>query len=495
LNTNAANVGFNDPTPAAPVGGNTGTTVGAQRLIAFQRAADIWGALLDSGVEIRIQASFSSLICSANSATLGMAGPIQVLGDFSGARVPGTWYAAALANKVAGRDLIPGDPKTNADDIRATCTSDLGGANCLAGTGWYYGLDDNHGSDIDLVTVLLHEFGHGFGFLTFADLTSGQELMGRPDIFESNIFDADAGKLWSAMTPAERAASAVKTGKLFWAGDAVTTGVQTTLRGTPTLTVSSPASVAGDYAVGTASFGAALTNGGLTGTLVAALDAADAAGSSTFDACSSLTNVPAVAGKVALIDRGTCTFVVKAKNAQNAGAIAAVIADNVDTASPSGLGGDDTTVTIPAVCVTKANGATLRASLDAGVTVRLGLDPSHLGGAAADNRHLLLYAPSTIESGSSISHWDTSAFPNLLMEPNISSDLKHEVDLTLPLLRDIGWFADLDDDGVPDGQDNCSNVPNPDQADANHNGIGDACERFLSRSPRHGSTRVIKTPR
>ena len=69
------------PTPATPLGGNTGTTVGEQRLIAFQRAADIWGSLLDSGVEIRIQASFTPLTCDATSATLGSAGPIQVLGD------------------------------------------------------------------------------------------------------------------------------------------------------------------------------------------------------------------------------------------------------------------------------------------------------------------------------------------------------------------------------------------------------------------------------
>ena len=39
INGNAAGVGFNDPTPAAPVGGNTGTTLGEQRLIAFQHAA------------------------------------------------------------------------------------------------------------------------------------------------------------------------------------------------------------------------------------------------------------------------------------------------------------------------------------------------------------------------------------------------------------------------------------------------------------------------
>jgi hypothetical protein len=54
---------------------------------------------------------------------------------------------------------------------------------------------------------------------------------------------------------------------------------------------------------------------------------------------------------------------------------------------------------------------------------------------------MLLYAPNPVEPGSSISHWDTSAHPNLLMEPNLSSDLQHNVDLTLPLLRDIGWFA------------------------------------------------------
>ena len=45
-NTNGAGVGFNDPTPAAPVGGNPGTTVGAQRLYVFQYAANIWGGIL-----------------------------------------------------------------------------------------------------------------------------------------------------------------------------------------------------------------------------------------------------------------------------------------------------------------------------------------------------------------------------------------------------------------------------------------------------------------
>jgi hypothetical protein len=56
-----------------------------------------------------------------------------------------------------------------------------------------------------------------------------------------------------------------------------------------------------------------------------------------------------------------------------------------------------------------------------------------------------MFAPNPFESGSSVSHWDSSAFPNQLMEPNINDDLTHSVtppqDLTFSLLRDIGWLV------------------------------------------------------
>ncbi len=52
----------------------------------------------------------------------------------------------------------------------------------------------------------------------------------------------------------------------------------------------------------------------------------------------------------------------------------------------------------------------------------------------------MLYAPNPVQTGSSVSHWDISALPNLLMEPAINSDLDHTVDLTLEQMRDIGWF-------------------------------------------------------
>ncbi len=89
--------------------------------------------------------------------------------------------------------------------------------------------------------------------------------------------------------------------------------------------------------------------------------------------------------------------------------------------------------------------------------------------------------PTPPQPGSTISHWDDIASPNLLMEPNISDDLGHDVDLTLPLFEDLGWSGDdADGDGIPDAADNCPGVFNPDQADGDGDGIGDACDRSVT---------------
>ena len=72
-NNDAAGVGFNDATPAAPVGGNPGTTIGQQRLNVFTQAASIWGALLPDPVTIVVGAQFTALSCNSTSAVLGSA--------------------------------------------------------------------------------------------------------------------------------------------------------------------------------------------------------------------------------------------------------------------------------------------------------------------------------------------------------------------------------------------------------------------------------------
>ena len=76
------------------------------------------------------------------------------------------------------------------------------------------------------------------------------------------------------------------------------------------------------------------------------------------------------------------------------------------------------------------------------MVARIGIDPAQLAGADKAG-HVMLYTPNPFQSGSSVSHWDTSAFHNLLMEPAINSDLTRHLDapydLTLPFMKDIGW--------------------------------------------------------
>jgi len=458
VNGNAPGVGFNDPTPAAPVGGNSGTTLGQQRLIAFQHAAGIWGATLDSNVEIQILATFEPLSCGPTSAVLGSAGTRFIWANFGGvppfpgAEFADTWYHQALANKRGGFNLNPGEP-----DIRARFNVNLGNTGCLTGIGWYLGLDNNHGTQIDLVTVLLHEFAHGLGFSQFASVTSGAEINDWTDIYGRNILDTTTGETWDQMTNTERVASAINPRRVVWIGPEVTSAVPAVLSpGTPLLRVNSPPAIAGVYAVGTAAFGPPLSSPGVTGNVVQALDPLDAVGPTTFDACSPLTNAAAVAGNIALVDRGTCGFIVKVKNAQNAGAIGVLVADNAAGAPPAGLGGADPTITIPSVRITLPDGNTIKANLASGVNATLGVDLAVYAGVDPYGR-ALLYTPNPVQPGSSISHFDTIAFPNQLMEPAINADLTHSVqppeDMTLPEMRDVGWFPDADVDGVPDNID------------------------------------------
>lgn len=451
VNFDGPGEGFNDPTPATPVGGNSGTTVGEQRLIAFQHAAAIWGAQLDSAVEIRIRASFDPLTCSPSSGVLGSAGTIQIFGNFPGATRAGTWHHAALANKLAGVDLAPGAPGSNADDLVARFNSDLGKATCLAGSGWYYGLDSNGGAGkIDLVTVLLHEFAHGLGFANFVDEGSGSQPLNLPDVYSVKTLDLTTGKTWDQMTNAERVQSAINSRRVAWTGANVTAAVPSVLQlGTPLLTVSAPSSVAGVYPVGSASFGPALTATGVTGQVVLVNDGVG----TTSDGCSAFAGV---AGKIALIDRGTCAFTIKVKAAQDAGAIAVIIADNAAGGPPAGMSGTDASIVIPSVRITLADGNTLKAALGSGVVATLGVNLSVRAGADPLGR-ALLNAPSPVQPGSSISHFDPLAIPNQLMEPSINSDLTHRVsapaDLSLALLRDVGWYKDSDLDQIPDETD------------------------------------------
>jgi Zn-dependent metalloprotease len=151
-----------------------------------------------------------------------------------------------------------------------------------------------------------------------------------------------------------------------------------------TLAVNSPAAIAGSYPAGFAQFGPALTPGGLTGDVVLVDDGVGnatpptgAAGNlSVMDGCETpFVNAAAVAGRIAMMYRGTCGFAVKAKNAQLNGAIGVIIANHA--AGGNGfinMAGVDPTITIPSLSVGNANGELIRAQLGGTVnaTLRVG---------------------------------------------------------------------------------------------------------------------------
>ncbi|HEU4621599.1 MAG TPA: PA domain-containing protein [Burkholderiaceae bacterium] len=450
VNGDPPGIGFNDPTPAAPVGGNDGTTLGEQRLNVFKTVASIWGRKLKSDVPISVLSFFQPLPCQVDRGVLGAAGSITVWTDFEGAR-PRSWYPSALANKIAGVDLFADTQPDGSDlDIIAFFNGNLGKPDCLANTSFYLGLDGQAGTRIDLLTTVLHEVGHGLGFATFTDESNG-ELFGAPEqpqpsIWDYHLYDNTFNKTWADMTSDERKQSAIIPRNLAWSGKHVQRAAPRVLdRGTPELFLFGPG-LNRFYLIGLAQFGPPITKEAIAAPLAQVVDQFDGRGF----ACSPLnqTNAENVAGKVAVIDRGGgCTYTEKVKNAQVAGAKAVIIVDNTLLSPPPDLGGSDSTIDIPSVRVTRDDGAQIKASIASSASTYLPIavlfeNKFKLAGADYLQR-VYLYTSNPVQVGSSISHYDTSARPNLLMEPFLNSDQRIAVsapyDLTLELLRDIGW--------------------------------------------------------
>ncbi|MGB1210242.1 MAG: thrombospondin type 3 repeat-containing protein [Lacinutrix venerupis] len=136
------------------------------------------------------------------------------------------------------------------------------------------------------------------------------------------------------------------------------------------ITINAPSGIAGDYLSNpTSFFGPEITsvisaelilaNGTVpfTGTNgETSTNALEGCGPSTID----------MTGKIALIRRGTCTFIEKVKAAQNAGAIGVIIMNNVDEPLIN-MSGDDNTITIPAVIISQTDGDIIEAAVNAGV--------------------------------------------------------------------------------------------------------------------------------
>ncbi len=226
INVDGPNEGLNDPTPVAPVGGNMGTTLGQQRLLAAQFAADIWSPLLVSDVEIRVEFKFDPLGGEPTRAVLAFAGPTTGNFNFSGALQVDTVYVPALADALAKMDL---DPTSN--DIASTANSDIDGNVVLGTSRFYYGLDRNSGNNIDFVSTFAHELGHGLGFLSFIDRDTGAKpsvMTPQGDVLELDdaymvhlIHRGAAPEDFPSMTDAQRLTALTSGPDLRWNGPLV----------------------------------------------------------------------------------------------------------------------------------------------------------------------------------------------------------------------------------------------------------------------------------
>lgn len=454
-NVDDPNEGYNDLTPATPIGGNTGTTLGEQRQLVMQYAFATWGARLNSAPTIVVRSSFQSLGCDENSGTLAAAGSLLVHADFPGVPNPDFIYPVALANAITGTDinaqiegLIPGEPDQLTsptdnpseinDEIVVTVNADIGEPDCLSGSSFYMGLDNQPTpGTIDLLNILMHELAHGLGFQDFFNPTTGQLSFGRFDIYSSFLFDNVSGLTIPEQPDSAARVEAINNpGELVWLGENVNASAASQLDAEQALVVNTPASISGDYAFGTASFGPLAGPENFSGTVILANDDA---GVSPNDACEPLINTDEISGNIALIDRDDCNFDDKVQFAQDAGATAVIIA-NTQGRGLVQMGGDSTTVTIPSISISNADGDTLRSELENGVTVSIVTSSSILRGADSQGR-VKLFSPDPPEGGSSVSHFDFSAFPNLLMEPAASPGILSavNVDLTDELFSDLGW--------------------------------------------------------
>ncbi|WP_430462667.1 tandem-95 repeat protein [Thalassolituus sp. LLYu03] len=216
VNGDGAGEGFNDTTSVSAVGGNTETTLGAQRLAVFNKAAEILNAQFDISVTVQVNSQFNPLSCTTTSATLGSAGPSLVSYVYDASISNYRAYPDALANQLQGSDVNSGV------EITAQFNSNLGNTGCLTGYGWYLGFDAPTGTLNSLLSVVLHELMHGMGFLSMMGSDgSPPATYGPDDVWDEYtrlLYDATQAALVTSLNQTQRAASALNDTNLQWNG-------------------------------------------------------------------------------------------------------------------------------------------------------------------------------------------------------------------------------------------------------------------------------------
>lgn len=197
------NEGFNDP------------VIGAARRGAFEAALDMWGQALDGTVPVVVDIAMDPLGGTGTNAILASTGTTTLHTGFFGSS-SNSVYGAALGNQLSQRDV--NGPERS--EMRVTFNADVDGPTVLGSVGFYYGSDTRAGSDIDFITVALHELGHGLNFFDLIDPGGGGWLaFDLPGIFDRQVRRLGVGSL-ATMRNAERVA-AITSGMIVWNGPSV----------------------------------------------------------------------------------------------------------------------------------------------------------------------------------------------------------------------------------------------------------------------------------
>ena len=158
--------------------------LGEARRTAFEAAVAIWADALPGSVPVIIATRMVPFGGSGTGALLAQAGSVTVHRNFGGGATPSTWYSAAVASQIIDSDINGAD----LPEISVDFNSDLDDNVVLGSVGWYYGLDAEPGTDIDLITIALHELAHGLGFFSQIEpVAGGWQIANNPSSFDRRL--------------------------------------------------------------------------------------------------------------------------------------------------------------------------------------------------------------------------------------------------------------------------------------------------------------------
>jgi Zn-dependent metalloprotease len=146
-----------------------------------------------------------------------------------------------------------------------------------------------------------------------------------------------------------------------------------------TMEITSPAGAAGDCTAAPASFGPVFGQTPVTASVVVGDDPATGTApdgtpdTSPTNGCQPFTNGDEIDGNWVYVDRGTCTFAVKAANAEAAGAEGIVVGDSVSGRAPISMSGS---AEIYGVMVTLEDGARFKAADPTPVGIEIAAVPA-----------------------------------------------------------------------------------------------------------------------